>query len=405
VSQAHFRRFVKFMGAAFGLVLVSNSQAQSSGAVPGNCTVNAAGTELTCTTTVRLSGVSAAFANGQVTLQGGPTGPACNGGLVITSPTSTTIPSGTATAVQLDACPSNTNRAGLNYRWLAPAQPASANSSAWLGSATVTLAAGERRAFVVDVCADATAGAACTRVSSAELIGQGAVSCGAVSPATQTVNQNAAAAALTASCTGATSYQWYAGNPTAGGVAVNGATGVSFTPPTSAIGTVAYFVRGSNGTTTSDSPAGGAVTVQAVVGGCNLPIGMDVAYGTSAQLTDRSSVGPGAVFVTKITVGAGDSTIGRQLLPNYYFYYNDNSTFSDRTITVSKTCGDFTSAEAIQMGQGISGTVRFVTTGDTRGGPQIPTLTPGVWYVNMRSDTCPAGVNCSFGVGWRASTF
>jgi hypothetical protein len=405
VIQTHLWRFVKFIGVAFGLALASNSQAQSSGTVPGNCSVNAAGTELTCTTTVRLSGVSASFANGQGTLQGGPTGPACNGGLVITAPSLTTIPSGTPTAVQLDACPSNTNRANLNYRWLAPAQ--AATSSAWLGSATVTLAAGERKAFTVDVCADATAGAACTRVSSAELIGQGAVSCGAVSPATQTVNQNAAATALTASCSGATSYQWYAGNPAAGGTAVSGATAASFTPPTSAVGTVTYFVRGSNGSTTSDSAAGGAVTVQQPPSGgtCNLPIGMDIAYGTSNQLTDRSSVGPGAVFITRITVGAGDSTIGRQLLPNYYFYYNDNSTFSDRTITVSKTCGDFTSAEAIQMGQGISGTVRFVTTGDSRGGPQIPTLTPGVWYVNMRSDTCPAGVNCSFGLGWRASTF
>ncbi len=404
MSQESLFRFMKFAGAAAALSLATMSvaQAQTSGVVPGSCFVNSAGTELTCTTTVKLSGVSATFSNGQATLQGGPTGPACNGGLVISSPTATTVPSGTPTDVLLDACPSNTNRSTLDYRWLTPSQRRGPNTDAWLGSATVTLAAGERRAFSVDVCADATSGAPCTRVSSAELVGQGAVSCGAVTPGSQTVNQNGTVSPLTASCTGATSYQWYAGNPAAGGVAVNGAIAASFTPPTSTAGTVTYFVRGSNGSAVSDAPSGGTVIVQSVVAsGCTLPIGMDVAFGTSQQLVDRTA----PLFITKITVSAGDSTIGKQLLPNFYFYYNDNSTFSDRTITVSKTCGDFTSPEAIQLGQGPLGTVRFVTTGDSRGAPSLPTLSPGVWYVNLRSDTCPANAVCSFGAGWRASTF
>jgi hypothetical protein len=236
-------------------------------------------------------------------------------------------------------------------------------------------------------------------------------SCGPVTPDTQSVQLGSATQPVSAVCTGATGYQWYLGRRTSGGILITGATGASYTPPSNQVGTSTYYVTATKGTEIADSITGGTVTVQQLPTGC--PSGeprITTAFGTSVQRTDNdgfrdgSPTGPGRIFVTQITVSASDTTIGRQLLPNFYFYYNDNSTFSERTITLSRNCGDF-GATSTFLGRDISGSVSFVTQGDARGSTTVPTLTPGVWFINLRSETCPTGVVCSFGAGWRASTF
>lgn len=81
-----------------------------------------------------------------------------------------------------------------------------------------------------------------------------------VSPATQNVAQNANPTNLTATATGATSYQWYVNstNSTTGGTAISGANSTTYTPPTSSTGTFYYYVVASTAAgcnTTSASAA------------------------------------------------------------------------------------------------------------------------------------------------------
>ncbi len=236
-------------------------------------------------------------------------------------------------------------------------------------------------------------------------------SCGPVSPETQTVLLGAATQSISAVCAGATGYQWYTGRPP-NGTAVTGATLATYTPPSSTLGTSTYYLSATKGADSAVSITGGTVTVQPGGSACQASgePRLVTAFGNSIQLTDIDGrrdlfpTGPGRIFVTQITVSPTDTTVGRQLVPNFYFYYNDNSTFADRTMTLSRTCADF-GPSSTALGTAIQGTVRFVTEGDSRASPSVPTLSPGVWYINLRSENCPVGVNCSFGAGWRASTF
>jgi hypothetical protein len=372
--------------------------AQSSGSVPATCSINAAGTSLTCTTTVALSGVSGSFANNTLTVTGQASGPQCIGGLSA-SPSSGITPN-VATAISLQACSGNTNRSSLNFRWVSPATAVS-GSDPWFGTATATLSAGQSTTYSVDVC-DSPTGTSCTRVTSGAVSATGATSftCSAISPSTsQVVNVNAASTPLNANCSGATSYQWYSGTSPANGSAISGATSASYTPPTNTAGVFNYSVRATNASQqTADSPNSVSVTVQGG-GGC-LIAGeprVTVNYTTPVQNFAKQAGGPGGIHVIKVVVAAGDTSIGKQYPPSYGFTQDDTTTYSDRTITVSQTCADF-SASAQKVTQGFaSGTIRLVTTGDSRTGQQgIATVTPGTWYINTRNDTCVVGANCSF---------
>jgi hypothetical protein len=375
--------------------------AQSSGSVPATCSINAAGTSLTCTTTVALSGVSGSFANNTLTVTGQASGPQCTGGLSAT-PSSGITPN-VATAISLQACSGNTNRSSLNFRWVSPATAVS-GSDPWFGTATATLSSGQSTTYSVDVCDGPSGTALCTRVTSGAVSATGATSftCSAISPSTsQVVAVNASSTPLNANCSGATSYQWYSGTSPANGSPISGATGASYTPPTSTAGSFNYSVRATNASQqTADSPNSVSVTVQS-----NPPTGCNIAgeprvtvnYTTSVQNFTKQAGGPGGIHVIKVTVAPGDTSIGKQYPPSYGFTQDDTTTYSDRTITVSQTCADF-SASAQKVTQGFaSGTIRLVTSGDSRSGQQgIGTVSPGVWYINTRNDTCVAGANCSF---------
>ncbi len=393
------------------LVITPNiAYSQSSGNVPANCTINASSSTLTCTTTVALTGVTGTFSNGTLTLAGGAAGPQCNGGLAAT-PQSGLSPN-TATAISLQACPSNTNRSALNFRWVSPAVAANGQDP-WFGTATATVPAGQSVTYSVDVCDSSAANAACTRVTTAPITTAGtAPTCSAISPATQTVFQNAAATALNANCSGATSYQWYTGSsPANGGVLISGATGATYTPPTSIVGQVTYSVRAFNGTQFTDNANTASVTVQQVVsGGC--PAGeprFRINYSTSVQnYTYQALVGSdsvrresGSVFVVQVTVAATDSSLSKQYPPTFNFTQDDTSPYSPRTISVSQNCADFSPSAVVASGFDTS-TITLLTSGDSRSGlPRFATLSPGVWYINVKNDGCPSGVNCSISGIWR----
>jgi hypothetical protein len=235
-------------------------------------------------------------------------------------------------------------------------------------------------------------------------------SCSAVTPESQTVQLGAATQQISGTCAGATGYQWYRGSPSSGGTPVSGATNASFTPPSSQEGTSTYYLTGTKAGETKQSITGGTVTVLPRDGPC--PAGeprLVTPFSATLQKVDldKGVFGPNPVFVARITISPTDSTAGRQLLPSFNFYYNDNSPpFQQRTVTLSQSCGDF-SASATLLGVGEIGAFSFVTSDDPRTtGNSIRFPSAGVWYINMKNNDCAAGTSCSsFGAIWRASTF
>lgn len=95
-----------------------------------------------------------------------------------------------------------------------------------------------------------------------------------ITPASQTVNQNAIPAGITvtATSTGALSYQWYSSttNNNSGGTIISGATNATYTPTTNTLGTTYYYVVVSNGGCNSTS---GTVVRVDVVNACNANAG------------------------------------------------------------------------------------------------------------------------------------
>jgi hypothetical protein len=403
VSRGVFATIVStFFGAATSIAL-----AQTSGAVPATCTINANNTALTCTTTVSLSGVAGAFAGGALTLTGAASGPQCNGGLTA-SPQSNLTPN-TPTAISMQACPSNTNRSSLDFRWVTPAAAAQGQDP-WFGGATATLASGASVTYSVDVCESTSPTANCTRVTTSPITATGGsqISCNAISPASQTVNVGVTANALNANCSGATGYQWFTGSSPATGTPISGATGATYTPPTSSAGTTTYSVRASNGSQNFDNSSSASVTVNQVQdppGGCSIAgePRVSVNYTTDVlNFAKQQILGPG-VHVTKVTVGTNDSSIGKQYPPTFNFTQDDTTLYSQRTVSLSRTCNDFNPATAQILVTGAdTSTVTLVTTGDSRSGrTRVGTVSPGVWYITIRNDTCAAGTNCSFTGIWR----
>jgi hypothetical protein len=390
--------------------LVGGARAQSSGAVPANCQINASANTLTCTTTVQLTNVAGTFGNGGLTLApSGSQGPTCNGGLVATP---SVVTAGVATNVSLQACPNNTNRSQLIFRWLSPATQ-SAGADAWVGAASVNLAAGANTTLSVDVCASAAQDAACTRASATINTSQAtAPSCSAIAPASQQVAQNGTAAVLSVTCSNATSYQWYAGASAATGTAISGATGATYTPPTTAVGTLQYSVRASNNAGSTDVAAA-SVTVNT-----SPPIGQGCPAGEPRVVSNFLEVknfaytsligssGAQAMLAVRITVGANDTTIGKvRSIPTFMFVQEDGGYASQRTVTLSENCLDFnvgSGGARLLFENTDGGSLQFVTAGDSRASDRVPALTPGrVYYINIRNDTCPAGFDCRISGIWQ----
>jgi hypothetical protein len=378
---------------------VTSASAQRSGAVPATCSINAGNSTMTCTTTVSLTGVTGSFAGGALTLSGsGPQGPVCSGLLTATP---STVPVNVATAVTLTACAQSTDRASFDYRWVSPA---TAGNSIGAGSVTATLAATQSAAYSVDVCATSAATALCTRVS-ATVTAAGPPVCTAIAPAIQSVSQNAAATALSANCSAATSYQWYLGASPLTGAAISGATSASYTPSTATLGSATYSVRATNANGSTDNTNSAVVSVSAqstCTSGGGTPR-VTVAFTQAAEnFIYQSIVGQGT-HATRINVGAQatDSTTTHRYTATWGIVQDDNTTFSNRTVTLSECINDFSPSAIVLVDNFLGGNVALVTEDDPRARSATnPTGPPALkfnktYYINVRNNDCPAGANCS----------
>jgi hypothetical protein len=224
-----------------------------------------------------------------------------------------------------------------------------------------------------------------------------------VTPTTQQVNQNALATTLSANCSGAASYKWFSG-----GNEIPGATASTYQPATVNVGSTAYTATATNTVGTTNVPSSGTVTVVAAApppsgGGC--PAGeprVNVNFSQGiVNFTYNSIVGNG-IHVTKLVVANTDSTRGKINMPSFGITQDDTTTFSNRTVTVSQTCNDFSANARVIFADRIGGNFNVVTADDTsRITSTVPGLSPGTWYINVRNDTCPAGTNCSITGNWR----
>ncbi len=409
-TTAFWRAISVQLGKVIAVVLIASAQtqfvssavAQTPGAALANCALTSG--IITCTTTNTLNGVTGPVEGGSLTLRGsGVQGPVCTGGL--TANPQTGLTPNTATNIALNACAQSPDRASFNYRWVTPAV---AGSGVGIGSATATLAPGQSVTYSVDVCASVAANALCTRVTTPAITPAGPPVCSAISPSTQTVALNGVAAALNANCVGATSYQWFSGTSPATGTLISGATAATYAPPTSALGTLTYSVRATNATGTTDNTSSAAVTIG---GGAPCPVGsgnprVTVTFTQAAQnFTYQSIIGSAfgtptngaGTHITQITVGptTTDTTLNHQFLATWGIVQDDTTTFSDRTVSLSQICGDF-STDKIVFTNTQGGTFSMITVDDAaRATATRKVVTPGVWYVNVRNDTCPDGANCS----------
>jgi hypothetical protein len=206
---------------------------------------------------------------------------------------------------------------------------------------------------------------------------------------------------LTANCTNATSYQWYSGSTFSTRTAITSATAATYAPSTSTTGTTTYWVAATNTGGTTDPTTGASVTVSSPPSGtCPSPEPRASANFTGSLSYQYAAIVGSGIHVTKITVGANDTTIGKNILPSYLFTQDDTTTFANRTVTLSQTCNDFSPNARVLLTNSLGGSLSFVTQGDARASATIATMTPGVWYINVRNDNCPAGVNCSISGQW-----
>jgi hypothetical protein len=101
--------------------------------------------------------------------------------------------------------------------------------------------------------------------------------------------------------------------------------------------------------------------------------------------------------VTRITVGptSTDTTLNHQYTATWGIVQDDTTTFSNRTVSLSQICGDF-SADKIIFTNTSSGNFALITSDDAaRASASMKVVTEGTWYINVRNDDCPAGTNCS----------
>ncbi len=106
------------------------------------------------------------------------------------------------------------------------------------------------------------------------------------SPASQSLAYNATPANLTATATGATSYQWYTNTAAtnSGGTPISGATNSAYTPPTNVAGTQYYYVVALNGGNCGTASNAVQVTVSACPAGNTAPT-VNTAVGNNCPAT------------------------------------------------------------------------------------------------------------------------
>jgi len=172
-----------------------------------------------------------------------------------------------------------------------------------------------------------------------------------VSPATQNVAQNATPTNLTATATDATSYQWYSNttNSNTGGTLIPGATSVTYTPSTGAVGTTYYYVIASNSSSCSTPSATAQVTVQPCIAGSIAPSVKSAVSNncpaTTVNLNTQAHTGAvpsGATllwFTNNTHTGTAYPSPTAATSGTYYAFYNDSADncYSPASVAVTVT--------------------------------------------------------------------
>ena len=231
-----------------------------------------------------------------------------------------------------------------------------------------------------------------------------APTCTAVTPGSQTVVQSGSLSQLSANCTGAISYQWYTGASFASRTPISGETTATYAPSSGAVGTTTYWVSATNLTGSTDNPAAATVTITAPVVSASCPSGeprVSFNYGTPVVSFAYQPIYGKSSLIARVTVTASDTSLGKSILPVFIIANDDTTEYSTRTISVSKSCDDFSASAKIVLTGVTGGSLSFATAGDSRENAYVSALSPGVWYINVRNDSCPVGSNCSISGLWR----
>jgi gliding motility-associated-like protein len=151
-------------------------------------------------------------------------------------------------------------------------------------------------------------------------------------PASSTVCIGGTPAVLSITVSGATGtplYQWYSNNidSTSGGIAITGATGDTFSPPNSPLGTVYYYCI-------VTLPSGGCSNITSNTAAVTINVGATI----DLQPTPTQSLCVGATISTPLNV----TYMGGTGTPSYQWYFNTTNTNSSGTIISGATNASYT---------------------------------------------------------------
>jgi len=164
-----------------------------------------------------------------------------------------------------------------------------------------------------------------------------------VTPATQTLLQNATPANLTATATGASTYQWYSNTTSSntGGTLISGANALSYTPPTNVVGTQYYYIVASNGTCSAASNVA-QVNVQTCNAADPVSLDLNLWFSTSAAPSGSVKQWHSSATPSASTLISGGIVQATSVPTNYWVYYYDsvNNCYSpgSKVVVVANSC-------------------------------------------------------------------
>lgn len=137
---------------------------------------------------------------------------------------------------------------------------------------------------------------------------------------------------------------------------------------------------------------------------CGEPVRVELTYATPVENFRFQRLEGMSTHITRIVVSPGDSSVDLTTPPGFSWTQDDTTTYSLRTLSISRRCGDFGPGAQIYANGFQSGAISVLTADDPRAASaRINELvvSPGVWYINLRNDECPEATNCSFSGIWR----
>lgn len=311
-----------------------------------------------------------------------------------------TICSG-STPSSLSVSASANSGGGLTYQWYN-------ESGSISGETSSTYSPGALTATKTYYCKVTETGCVATSNNSVVTV-NGLPTITAQSTATQTVEQNATATAMTVTASGAgITYQWYsnASATNTGGTIISGATSSSYTPSTSALGNSYYYCVVSGTCTPTDTSAvsGAIIVTPSVSAPTTQATNITFSSVTTSSLTIGLTRGNGANVAIFVKAGSGTITnptngssytasttfsSGSQLgSSGYYCVYNGSDTPPSVTVT-GLTAGTTYYVQAFEY-NGTGSATKYYTSTAT-GNPSSETTTGGATPYTYTLETFESG--------------